>query len=287
MQNIGFIGLGKMGGGICGNLIKNGYNVAVYDQNSAAMAGFKGKAELCDNPYDLFTHSECTFLSLPSSEQVEKLSAGFFEKGVKGKIVIDLSTSYPLSTRKLYGEFKERGGELLDAPVLGNPGEAAEGTLTAVIGGDEKVYKKCGELFKCFCVQYSYVGVSGSGHLFKLAMNFVGLMYTMIYAQMFPLMEKLDIDINKLYETIMGSSLDCGVLRFYGPKVVKRDYHLDFRLELGLKDLGYIKRLYEDLGVPAFIIDGALNLLRTGVKDGRGKNDFSECAATMRDYLGL
>ena len=83
MQDMGFIGLGKMSGGIYGNLIKNGYNIAVYDQNPAAIAGFKGKTELYGNSYDLFTHSECTFLSLPFSKQVEKLSAGFFEKSVK------------------------------------------------------------------------------------------------------------------------------------------------------------------------------------------------------------
>ena len=55
----------------------------------------------------------------------------------------------------------------------------------------------------------------------------------------------------------------------------------------GLKDLGYVKRLYEDLNCPAFALDGALDLLRTGLKDGRGGHDFSEAAAVMRDYLEL
>ena len=46
-------------------------------------------------------------------------------------------------------------------------------------------------------------------------------------------------------------------------------------------------RLYEDLNCPAFALDGALDLLRTGLKDGRGGHDFSEAAAVMRDYLEL
>ncbi|GHV44272.1 3-hydroxyisobutyrate dehydrogenase [Spirochaetia bacterium] len=286
-MKIGFIGLGRMGGGVCGNFIKKGFDVAVYDANSESMKAFSGKARLAANPEELFRESETVLFSLPSSVEVEALCDKFLACGVAGKAVIDLSTSYPLSTKKLQKIFAEKGGIFLDSPLMGNPQMAQEGTISVTVGGDEKDFNKLKPVFEAFTSKASYVGGAGSGHLIKLALNFTGLMYALTYSQIFPLMEKLGVKSELLFEMISGQKSNCGVFQFYGQKVRDKDYHLDFALQFGLKDLSYVKRLYEDLGCPAFILDGALDLLRTGVRDGRGTHDFSEAAAVMRDYLGI
>jgi 3-hydroxyisobutyrate dehydrogenase-like beta-hydroxyacid dehydrogenase len=286
-KKIGFIGLGRMGSGVCGSLIKKGFDVTVYDVSSEAMKAFSGTAELAANPEALFRRSEAVLLSLPSSVEVEGVCEIFLNAGVKDKAVIDLSTSYPLSTKKLHQSFAEGGGVFLDAPLMGNPKMAAEGALTVSVGGKEEDFLKLKPIFEAFTVKADYVGASGNGHLLKLALNFTGLMYAVVYAQIFPLMEKLGIVPDLLFEAISGQKSNCGVFQFYGQKIRDKDYHLDFALQFGLKDLTYIKRLYEDLGCPAFVLDGALDLLRTGVRDGRAAHDFSEIAAVMRDYLGI
>lgn len=287
MMKIGMIGLGRMGRGVCENFIRKGHDVSVYDVRSEAMEHFRGKAELSSGPKALFERSDAVLLSLPSSVQVEEMCEIFFSAGVKGKTVIDLSTSYPLSTKKLHAMFQERGGILLDAPLMGNPAMAAEGTISVTVGGDPEDFKASLPIFEAFTSRADYIGEAGSGHLVKLALNFTGLMYAVTYSQMFPLMEKLGLDTQKLFDIICEQKTNCGVFQFYGQKVKDRDYRLDFALAFGLKDLGYVKRLYEDLNCPAFALDGALDLLRTGLKDGRGGHDFSEAAAVMRDYLEL
>lgn len=60
---------------------------------------------------------------------------------------------------------------------------------------------------------------------------------------------------------------------------------MDFSLELGLKDLSYFKKLYDELNVPAFALDGVLDLLRISVKEGRRKQDFSEIGVTLNEYF--
>jgi len=63
---------------------------------------------------------------------------------------------------------------------------------------------------------------------------------------------------------------------------------MDFALELGLKDLNYMKRLCDDLNIPGFILDGAIDLCRVALKEGRGKKlDFSHAGNTMYEYVGL
>jgi len=287
MKNVGFIGLGMMGSGICSNLIKQGNNLIVFDINENALKSFKDKANIAENSIEVFKKSDYIFLSLPNSDIVEKVVGEFISLGVRNKKVIDLSTSYPLSTRNLYKIFKKQGGSYIDAPLLGGPAEAAAGELTALVSGDKTDVDDIHDLIMSYCKHYDYVGESGNAHLIKIAMNFTGLMYAALLCQVFPLMEKYGINTKNLFEIMNGEIFGNWVFDFYGKKVVNKDYHLDFSLELALKDMCYMKRLYDEFNTPAFLLDGGLNLMRNAVKDGRSKQDMSSIAATMYEYLGL
>ena len=106
MRRIGFIGLGKMGRGICHNLIEAGNEMAVYD---------------------------------------------VLREGVRGKLIVDLSTSNPLSTRKLCRLIREAGGELIDSPLIAGPEEAWNKTLSIVVAGNRKVIEQNTDLFASYC----------------------------------------------------------------------------------------------------------------------------------------
>ena len=162
-----------------------------------------------------------------------------------------------------------------------------KGELLSNIAGDKEEVDRISELFDCYCKEYNYLGESGNAHLVKLANNFTGLMYALLLAQIFPLMEKMGFDKKKLFDNMNNELFSNWVYRFYGPKIIDKNYRIDFTLELGLKDLTYVKKLYEEFNVPAFALDGGLDLLRTAIKDGKGKLDFSQCAATMYEYFNI
>ena len=288
MKNIGFIGLGAIGKGICGNLIKHGYNLTVFDVFKPAMERFAGQATLAEDVKEVIRNSECVFLSLPKSEVVEATVADFIAEGVKGKLIIDTSTSYPLSTKKLYAEVKANGGAMIDAPLMAGPDEAAAGTLDIVVSGDKEDFDRAEELFKTYCATYRYVGAIGTGHMLKIAMNFAGLTEALLFAQLFPVMDKAGIDKKELFDAIEASGLANWTSNFYNQKYVKRDYRLDFALKLGTKDLSYLKRIYEEFNVPGFILDGALEFCRVSLadqKEGEPPIDFSYPCETMYRLL--
>jgi len=286
-RKIGFVGLGLMGAGICKNLIKKGNKLTVYDSNKEAMKRFEGKVILAKNSFEVYKNSNVIFLSLPNSKVIEKIVGEYIEAGVENKTVIDLSTSYPLSTRSLYKRFKEQGGNFIDAPLNAGPDEAEAGELISMVAGDKAAIDKVSDLLDCYCKEYSYLGESGNAHIAKIAMNFIGLMYAILLCQMFPMVEKLGIDPKKLFTIMDNEILSNWIYRFYGPKIVNRKFKIDFKLELGLKDLTYMKKLYEEFNVPAFALDGGIDLLRTAVKDDKAKLDFSQCAATMYEFLKI
>ena len=71
MRNIGFVGVGKMGRGMCDNIIKKGYPTTVYDMDPEARAYFRDKATTASSSLEVFLASGVTFLSLPNSNVVE------------------------------------------------------------------------------------------------------------------------------------------------------------------------------------------------------------------------
>ncbi|MDW7659013.1 MAG: NAD(P)-dependent oxidoreductase [Bacillota bacterium] len=287
METIGFIGLGRMGSGICQNIINAGHEVLVFDEKAEAMHALKGTFQQAADIGSVLEKSAVIFLCLPGSIQVEAVAQTFLNGQVAGKTIIDLSTSFPLSSKKLYEQYAAAGASFADASLNGSPVNAAQGSLIITFGGDRDVYDRLQTLFACFSKEVLYMGPAGSGNLAKLACNYLAINYAVLYAEIFPLLEKLGVDLEQFFETIGHTGVDCGIYRYYAPKIIDKSYKPGFALELALKDATYVKQLFETFQAPAFLLEGCLNLLRTSVKDGKATHDLSECADTMRQYLKI
>ncbi len=286
-KKIAIIGLGNMGGGIASCLLGKGYTLYLYDQNAQKCASFGEKGIACASAVDAMAQSDVILLSLPNSEVVEATVSSLPLADYAGKVILDLSTSFPLSTRKLCTDLETVGCAFLDAPLLAGPDEAKAGTLTCMVSGDKDAFDAMQPLFADFCEKCDYVGSSGNAHTMKIMMNFTGLMYTVLLGQMFPLAEKMGLDPQNLYELMNTEVFSTWMYRFYVPKMIDRSFTEAFSLNLGLKDLRYMKDLYTAFDVPAFALDGGIELLERCVAAGRGNNDFSECAAAMYELLDL
>ncbi len=286
-KSIAIIGLGNMGGGIASCLIQKGYKPYLYDMNEARTASFAPGGIACGSASEAICKADVVLLSLPNSEVVEATVHALPLERYQGKVILDCSTSFPLSTRKLCEEFKGVDCAFLDAPLLAGPDEAKAGTLTCMVSGDKAAFDAMCDLFSDFCEKFDYVGESGNAHTMKIMMNFTGLMYTVLLGQMFPLAEKMGLDPQNLFELMNTEVFSTWMYRFYVPKMIDRSFTEAFSLKLGLKDLRYMKDLYTAFDVPAFALDGGIELLERCMEEGRGDNDFSECAAAMYELLGL
>lgn len=286
-MNLGFIGLGRMGSGVCKNLIKRGYSVNIFDKDENKMLRFKDSAKTAKNVSKVLVESDLTFLSLPGSVQVEEVAGEMFEAGVKDKSVIDLSTSYPFSSQKLYKRFKEAGGEFADASLTGTPVHAREGNLVTVFGGDEELFLKYEHVLEAFSRKTYYVGPAGSGNIAKLSNNYIAIMYVMLYAEIFSIAEKIGTDTNRLFDIIGNSGVDCDIYKNVGRKIVKKTYEPAFAVELAAKDLSYVKKICDEIDVPSLLLDGGLNILRIAKCEGLGNKDITEAAKAVRKMLRL
>lgn len=287
MDKIGFIGLGNMGSAICKAIIAHGFDVTVYDQNPKAMKDtvYQTKATVASGTEALWSTCDIIFLSLPSSKQVVPLIEAFIAAGVQGKTIVDTSTSYPQTTRALCERIQSSGGQLVDLAISGAPADAENGKLMALFGGDEAEHERLTPIVQCFANRYPRLGGSGTGHVAKILFNFVAMSYVNIYAMAFPLADKLGLDMDQVYELLLSTGMGCGTMQFYVPKMIHKTYEMAFALELAHKDLSYCRKLFEEFEVPAFLLDGELAMLRTAIRDGKGKLDYSACISTMFEFF--
>lgn len=288
-KKVGFIGLGNMGRGMCTNLIKAGNDVVVFDTNNQLMARYEGKAYLAKDSMEVFDKSDYIFLSLPNSNIVEAVVEPFIEKGFQGKILVDTSTSYPLSTQKLAKRIKEAGGGMIDAPMLAGPEESDEGTLLAIPAGDKEDFEQVVDLIEEITKSYRYMGKSGNGHLMKLAVNYCSLAQAAMFSQVYPVMKRYGLDEETVYDALNNEIFDNWVFQFYSKRYVSHDYFCGFSLNNGIKDLSYMKRLYEELNIPGFVLDGALDLARMTMKDQEPDKplEFAHMGRTMYELFGF
>jgi 2-hydroxy-3-oxopropionate reductase len=182
MADIGFIGLGIMGGPMALNLQKGGHRLFLHSRS-----GVKEKALLdgggteCASPAEVAKAAEFIITMLPNTPDVEVVLFG--DKGVaagltgvgratgggKGKLVIDMSSISPLATKTFAKRIGELGADYLDAPVSGGEVGAKNATLTIMVGGGEQAFSRAKPLFELMGKNITLVGANGDGQTTKVA----------------------------------------------------------------------------------------------------------------------
>lgn len=286
-MKIGMIGLGRMGSGIVDNFIRNGHEVMVYDLAPAAMEKFVGRAGMAGDLRELLAANEMVGMVLPGSPEVEAVTDEFLAAGVAGKIVVDFSTSYPMSTRRIFAKFREKGGRYCDISMSGSPVDSANATFDLLYGGDPALFEELRPVIEKICKKFYNCGGPGAGNCAKLLTNHLSAVLVALYGEIFALAEKMDFDTSLLHEINSNGACDSGFYQFIAPKLIHHDYQPSFALDFCIKDLTYLKRLFDEFKANAFVLDGGLNMFRDAHSMGYGSHDCSEVMRSARRSLGL
>ncbi len=285
MANIGFIGLGNMGGPMLGNLIKAGHRVSAFDLAAPAReAARTAGATLAENAIGAAKGAEIVITVLPAGHHVRAvlIEGGVFDAATKGTLFIDCSTIDVDTARACNKAAAERGHELLDAPVSGGTAGAAAGTLTFMVGGSTAAFERAEPILKTMGKAVIHAGPAGNGQAAKICNNMI-LGITMIgVSEALTLAKRLGLDAATLHAISSKSSGSCWALNEYCPApgpVPKapsnRDYQPGFTALMMLKDLKLALGAAQgtDTAVPLGAAAESLYALYCGA--GHGTRDFS------------
>ncbi len=174
---LGVIGLGNMGRGIAGNLAKAGYATAVWDIKAKALRPFQERERIMVlEPPEMARRCAVVFFVVPSSREIEPMLRGrngILANARPGLVLYDLTTSDPAHARRLARMAARQSVAYLDAGMSGGASGAEAGTLTLMIGGDARAFRRTRKYLRPFTQNLFYLGKTGTGHTLKLIHNMV------------------------------------------------------------------------------------------------------------------
>ena len=240
-DNVGLIGLGAMGLSMGKNLLKNRFNLTVFDIRDEPIRILeKLGAKIAESPKHVGITSSIVLLSLPSSREVEDVvlrANGLIHSLPKGGIIIDASTIAPDSVNKLANECNQKNITFIDAPVSGGTIGAEKGTLSIMVGGPEDKVDECKHVLQAIGTNIYHVGNTGAGQIFKLINNMLVAINLVGISEGFVLAKKTGIDLKKLYEVLKTSAGNSWALEQKLPKIIESDFEPGFKVWLQYKDL--------------------------------------------------
>ena len=169
-ERLGFVGLGNMGGAIARRLRRAGYPLTVLDLDNEKMNPLlQAGAGTAATPKEVAERSTIVLASLQPKD-VEKVACG--ENGLcaankKGLVFVDLSSTAPELAVKVSDSLRERGIEMLDAPLSGADIGATNGNLTIFVGGGYEAYQRCLPVLQQVGRTVTYLGKNGNGQIGK------------------------------------------------------------------------------------------------------------------------
>jgi 3-hydroxyisobutyrate dehydrogenase-like beta-hydroxyacid dehydrogenase len=203
----GVIGLGNMGRRIACRIRDAGRPVRGYDRNEgrAAEHGIPEAASIAD----LCAGAGLVLLSLPDSAAVEEVvlgRGGVLENVRPGRLVVDLSTAAPSSSRRLHAALGEFDVAFVDAGVSGGPRAAENGTLTIMAGGAADAIMDASPVLADISARIVHMGPPGAGHAAKLLNNFLNASSLAATAEAMVAGQRAGLDLERLLDVINHSS---------------------------------------------------------------------------------
>ena len=272
---IGFIGAGSMGYPMILNLIRNGFNVKVYDINVKTLKKLdKDKLKTVNN-LRAVANNNFIISMLPDTSDVDSVFnklTGINQYLKPGTIVIDMSTISSSSAVEIGKKLQKIQVEFLDAPVSGGVNGAMSAKLSVMVGGKKETYNKCLDILNSMGTNVIYAGKNGMGQVFKMCNQIMVGTHIQAMCEAFALCKSKGGDLNKLKETLMGGSANSWMLENMGNDVIEKNEKAGFRIDLQLKDLRLASEAAFEAGVPLPGLSLVLALYLETKAHNEGKN---------------
>lgn len=291
IMKVGFIGLGIMGKPMAKNVLKEGYELMVFDFNKAAVAevvaagakeGATGK--------EVAEFADVVITMLPNSPNVK--AALFSENGIAsgltaGKTIIDMSSISPVASREFAASLAESGVEFLDAPVSGGEPGAIAGTIAIMVGGKKEIFDTYYDLMMTMGSSATYVGEVGAGNVTKLANQMIVAINIAAVSEAFALATKAGVDPQLVFEAIKGGLAGSNVMNQKAPKILSRNFDPGFRIELHMKDLQNTLDTAHEINVSVPFTSQMMEIMQSLKIHGMEKEDHSAITKYYESINGL
>ena len=273
-EKVGFIGIGLMGAPMTMRLLAAGYSVTVWNRSRSKLnAVVEAGAQTAASIAELVDASDIILLSLTDSTAVEEVVLaydGVARSGAAGKVLVDLSSIAPDTTRILAGRLaNDCDMAWVDAPVSGGVVGAQQGTLVIMVGGSVEAVDRVRPVLSAFSQRVTRMGDVGAGQVTKICNQMIVSCNALVIAEMIALAERSGVDAGLIPEALSGGFADSKPLQFLAGEMASSQFEpIKWRVKTLLKDLDLATDLAHRQGSAIPISALAAQLMRQ--HGGRG-----------------
>ncbi len=251
-MKIGFIGLGIMGRPMALNLRAAGHDVVVPERHSLTQ-DMRAAAEVVADAAAVAERSDIIILMVPDTPDVEHVlfgAHGVAEGLSQGKLVIDMSSISPISTKDFAARINKLGCDYLDAPVSGGEVGAKQATLTIMVGGPDDAFERARPLFEIMGKNITHVGSdNGAGQTCKVCNQIIVALNIQAVSEALTFARKAGADPAKVRQALMGGFASSRILEVHAERMINRTFNPGFRVRLHQKDLNLALSSAKEMGM--------------------------------------
>jgi len=254
VAKLGFIGLGVMGGNMVARLLEKGHTLTGYNRTRSKAQRLIDKGmKFADSPMMVAAESDVIFTMVTNAaalvavtEGVDGLLAGMGPR----KFLVDMSTVSPDVSRALAAKVREKGADMIDAPVSGSVVTLQQGKLSVMVGGRKETYEHLKALLYDIGPKVTYVGDNGVALSMKIALNLQLAVQMLAFSEGVLLAEKSGIARDVAVDVMVHSAIASPMIQYRGPFVLQQPEEAWFDVNMMQKDMLLAMEMGRKLNVP-------------------------------------
>ena len=269
-MNVGFIGLGNVGGKLAGSLLRNKFNLTVRDLDKNLTKQFEGLgAKIANSAKELAEEVDLIITCLPSPEicsEVMEGQNGILEGLSENKIWLEMSTTDESEVKRIGKKVIEKKAIPLDGPVSGGCHRAASGNIAIFVGGDRDAFENILPALTVMGRKILHTGELGTASVLKVITNYLASTHLIALGEAWTVAKKSNLDLTKAYKGIAVSSGNSFVHETESQVILNGSYNINFTMDLVLKDTGLFDELAKKLNAPLEISPKIVEIFKDGQK---------------------
>jgi 3-hydroxyisobutyrate dehydrogenase-like beta-hydroxyacid dehydrogenase len=291
MANLGFVGLGVMGSEMVVRLLDKGHTVTGYNRTrSKAERLVKKGMKWADSPRAVCAAADVTFSMVTNEKALGAVmdgADGILSALTSGKFLIDMSTVSPGYSRALVAKVRDKGADLIDAPVSGSVITLQEGKLSVMVGGRKETFDRLKPILDDLGPKVTYVGDSGLALSMKIATNLSLAVQMMAFCEGVLLAEKSGIKREVAVDVLVNSAIASPMVKYRGPFVLKLPDEAWFDCNMMQKDMLLALDMGRALNVPLPTTAISNEFLTAARGMGLAKEDFAVVFQVLAQMSGV
>jgi 3-hydroxyisobutyrate dehydrogenase-like beta-hydroxyacid dehydrogenase len=291
MANLGFVGLGVMGGNMVSRLLDKGHTITGYNRTRSKAQWLVDKGmKWADSPRAVCEAADVTMSMVSNSAALTEIADGpdGMVAGLRaGKFLVDISTVSPAISRALAARVREKGADMIDAPVSGSVVTLQQGKLSLMVGGRRETFDRLKALLEDIGPKVTYVGENGLALAMKIATNLSLAVQMLAFSEGVLLAEKSGIPRETAVEVLTHSVAGSPMVQYRGPFVLKMPDEAWFNVNMMQKDMLLALELGRQVDVPLPTTSTANEFLTAARGMGFEQQDFAVIFRVLARMSGV